>query len=136
TTPVPFPTPAALSASPSRRQRGLPYGSLDVPAGVAHLQLMGVRYYLAISPQAQARSDPDLTLLATTPPAQVTYKTGTTQRTWEVYEVKGSAEVAPLANLPAVVTGLRRGSQPWLNLAVPWYGHAARWDVPVAAVGP
>jgi uncharacterized membrane protein YeaQ/YmgE (transglycosylase-associated protein family) len=138
TTPYHFLNQSELSASPSRAERALPYGNLNVPGGVAHLQLMGVRYYLAISPQAQAqaRSNPDLTLLATTPPTDVAYKTGTEQRTWQIYEVKDSAEVAPLGNLPAVVTGVPRGSKPWLKMSVDWYEDPGRWDVPLAAGGP
>jgi len=138
TTPYHFINQSELSVSPSRAERGLPYGGLDVPSGVAHLQLLGVRYYLAISPQAQAqaRSDPDLALLTTTAPAEVAYKTGTEPRTWEIYEVKGSAEVAPLNDLPAVVTGLPRGAKPWLKMAVDWYQDPSRWDVPLAAGGP
>ena len=137
-TPYHFINQSELSASPSRAERGLPYGNLDVPAGIAHLQVLGVRYYMAISPQAQAqaRSDPDLVLLTRTPPAQVTYKSGTEQRSWEIYEVRGSAEVAPMTNLPAVVTGLSKGSKPWLKMAVDWYEDPARWDVPLAAGGP
>ena len=47
TTPFHFLTQVELSAAPSAAQRDLPYGSFDIDAGVRHLQLMGVRYYLA-----------------------------------------------------------------------------------------
>jgi hypothetical protein len=35
-----------------------------------------------------------------------------------------------------VVTGLPKGSKPWLKMAVDWYEDPARWDVPLAAGGP
>src|SRR3546814_18153630 len=52
-----------LSQAPSRAQRDMPYRDLDVDAGVEHMQLMGVRYYLARTPEAQAAAEanPDLT---------------------------------------------------------------------------
>ncbi len=49
TTPFHFLTQVELSAAPSAAQRDLPYGTFDIDAGVRHLQLMGVRYYLATS---------------------------------------------------------------------------------------
>ena len=52
TTPFHFLTQVELSAAPSAAQRDLPYGTFDLDAGVQHLQLMGVRYYLATSAQA------------------------------------------------------------------------------------
>ncbi len=63
TTPFHFLMQSELSAKPSRAQRDLPYRELDLDAGVQHLQLMGVKYYLARSPQAVAAADahPDLT---------------------------------------------------------------------------
>ena len=70
TTPFHFLTQVELSAAPSAAQRDLPYGSFDIDKGVRHLQLMGVRYYLATSAEATtaARAHPDLTELATSGP--------------------------------------------------------------------
>ncbi|MCA1841778.1 MAG: hypothetical protein LC792_01050, partial [Actinobacteria bacterium] len=125
TTPYHFLSAAELSKAPSDPQRDLPYRSLDVPAGVRHLQLLGTRYYMAFSPPAvaQAEADPDLRLID---------QTGS----WKVFEVSGSELVTPLRNQPAVLTGVGRGARPWLDASVNWYQDPSRWDVPLAAGGP
>ena len=66
TTPNHFLNQAELSAGPSEPEVGLPYGPLDVTLGVQHLQLLGVKYFMAESPQVQqqAAADPDLQLVA------------------------------------------------------------------------
>ncbi len=56
TTPFHFLNQSELSAVPSRAQRDLPYGPLDVARGVEHLQLMGVKYYLTTSETARAQA--------------------------------------------------------------------------------
>ena len=138
TTPYHFLNQSELSRAPSRAQRGLPYRDLDVRAGVAHLQLLGVKYYMVISPeaQAQARSNPDLDLVTTSGPWSVNYPDGTKQRTWEIYEVAGSSVVAPLEYEPVVVTDVPKGGRGWLDAAVDWYQDESRWDVHLAAAGP
>ena len=66
TTPYHFINQAELSVSPSEAVVGLPYGPLDVPLGIQHLQLLGVRYFMAFSPQIQqaAAADPTLRKVA------------------------------------------------------------------------
>ena len=55
--PFHFINQSELSPNPSPAQRDLPYPGFDMEAGIRHLQLMGVKYYLAASPQAvQARA--------------------------------------------------------------------------------
>ncbi len=70
TTPYHFLNQAELSVSPSEAMVGLDYSSLNVPAGIQHLQLLGVRYFMASSPQVQeaASADPSLRLVAETGP--------------------------------------------------------------------
>jgi hypothetical protein len=138
TTPYHFLNQSELSLHPSSAQRDLPYRSLDVAHGVEHLELLGVRYYMAVSPeaQAQAAAEPDLHLVATSGPWSVTYPDGVKQRTWQVYEVAGSALVAPLTNEPVVVRGVAKGAKEWLSMAVDWYQDPTRWSVPLAAGGP
>jgi hypothetical protein len=120
--------------------RDLPYRDLDIDKGVEHLKLLGVRYYLALSPEAQsaAEKNADLQLVAVTSPYSVTYSDGAKQRFWQIYEVRNTALVAPLANEPVVVEGLTgfNSKHPWLDAAVPWYQDSARWDIPLAADGP
>jgi hypothetical protein len=125
TTPYHFLNQSELSTTPSRAQRDLPYGPLDVDRGVAHLQLLGVRYYMAFSEAAvaQAKVDTNLTEVATT-------------GKWHVYEVKGADLVQPLTNLPAVVKGADAGGRTWQDMAVDWYVDPARWGVLRAAGGP
>jgi hypothetical protein len=142
TTPYHFLNQSELSKVPSRAQRSLPYRDLNVAGGVAHLQLLGVRYYMAISPDAQAQADvqPDLHLLTTSGPWPVTYTVNgaakVEQRTWKIYEVANSAQVTPLTELPNVVKGLPKGGKGWLTEAVNWYQDQSRWDVPLAVNGP
>jgi hypothetical protein len=137
-TPYHFLNQAELSNKPSSAQRDLPYKALDVEAGVKHLQLMGVRYYMAISPEAIAQADrtPELRLLDSSGPWNVSYPDGVKPRTWKIYEVADSAEVQPLQYQPAVVTGVAPNSRAWLDVAVPWYGNESAWNVPLAASGP
>ena len=138
TTPYHFLNQSELSTSPSRAQRDLPYRALDVRSGIEHLQLLGVRYYMALSDEAkaQARANPSLRLLTTSGPWSVTYTDGPKDRTWEIYEVADSDVVAPLEYEPVVMTGVDKGGREWLDAAVDWYQDSSRWAVPLAASGP
>jgi hypothetical protein len=136
TTPFHFLTQVELSASPSAAQRDLPYGGFDIDKGVSHLQLMGVRYYVATSAQATtaARGHPDLTELARSGP-------------WVVFEVADSDLVTPLENEPAVLDGVSDAQHDWIcrtkddagkcaGPAVVWYQDLAAQDVMLASSGP
>jgi hypothetical protein len=138
TTPYHFLNQSELSKDPSRAERDLPYRGLDVAHGVQHLQLLGVKYYMAISDEAKAQAsvNSDLTLLTTTTPFSVTYGQEVKQRSWSIYEVRDSAIVAPLKYAPTVVTGLKPGAKPWLQMVTAWYQDPSRFDHPLAASGP
>jgi len=136
TTPFHFLTQVELSAAPSAAQRDLPYGPFDIDKGVRHLQLMGVRYYLATSAQATtaARTHPDLTELETSGP-------------WVIFEVADSALVEPLENEPAVLDGQVDEQEEWIcdrlddedrcdGPAVRWYLDEDAHDVVLARSGP
>ena len=136
TTPFHFLVQVELSTNPSAAQRDLPYGHFDIAKGVDHLQMMGVRYYMATSDNAvaQARSHPDLTEVASSGP-------------WVIFEVADSPLVEPLANEPAVVEGLDGSHADWVELphdedgrfggpAIRWFNEPERWDVPIAESGP
>jgi hypothetical protein len=126
TTPFHFLNQSELSAVPSRAQRDLLYGPLDVDRGVEHLQLMGVRYYLTSSEatERQAEVNPDLTRIDESGP-------------WTIYEVAGSELVTPLTNQPAVLTDVGNGQDEWLGPAQDWYLDAPEaHDVLLAAGGP
>ncbi len=125
TTPYHFLNQSELSAAPSRAQRDLPYRNLDIDAGIRHLQLLGVRYYLAFSDQAVEAADehPDLTEVAVSEP-------------WHVYEIADSELVAPLTNEPAVLNGVTDAIHSWLPPSLDWYQDSSQWDVPLASSGP
>jgi MFS family permease len=145
TTPYHFINASELSLSPSDPDREVnsSYASSpNVPLGVEHLQMFGVRYYLAISPQTQqqANADPSLRLLRRMGPFPVTYTNGNNSSVrsdyWNIYQVLGSHLVTPLANQPVVMKGVSGGNQAWLNPSVAWYDNPARWSVYEAASGP
>ena len=115
-----------LTKDPIRVVQDLPYRSLDLGAGVEHLQLWGVRYYLAVTPEAKRQADarPELTRRARAGP-------------WTVYEVADAPLVAPLSNLPAVVKGIGRPGRSWSAIGVAFHQRQrSAWDVPLAATGP
>ncbi len=131
TTPYHFLDQAELSASPSNPQVGLNYGQLDVALGVKHLQMLGVKYYIAFSASvvAQANTDPSLQFVAQTrawPSPGVR---------WRVYLIKNSPLVEPLKTLPNVVPGLasRVG---WLNANTSWWLDPTMWRTVAASSGP
>ncbi|HUF33707.1 MAG TPA: hypothetical protein VMN58_10930 [Acidimicrobiales bacterium] len=138
TTPYHFLNQSLLSDRPSRAQRGLPYRDLDVAEGVEHLQLLGVRYYLAFSDRAVAQADDvdDLSLLATSESTEVRRNDELTEVTWHVYEVADADLVVPLAAEPVVLDDVSLGGKGWLDAAVPWYLDTSRRDVMLAADGP
>ncbi len=125
TTPYHFLMQSELSKQPSRAQRDLPYRDLDLTLGVKHMQLMGVRYYMAVSPEAiaAARAQPDLELIATSAP-------------WQIYRVADAPLVEPLAFQPAVIDRVPHTNGHWMDIAVPWFDDPSRWDVPLAEHGP
>ena len=144
TTPFHFLNAAELSVQPANPVRGLDYpSSPDVSEGIDHLIMNGDRYFMAETPtiEAAANADPKLKLIATVGPYPVTYTSGSTstvkQRTWDIYEILGSALVTPLQNQPVVMTGMdTRDPAVWLNAAESWYLNPARWDVYETAAGP
>jgi hypothetical protein len=125
TTPYHFLNQSELSTAPSRAERGLDYGPLDVHLGVSHLQMLGVRYYIAFSQAAvqQAAAEPALTPVATS-------------GVFHVYEVAGSQLVQGLAYQPAVVKDAPVGGKAWQDMAESWYLDPDRQDVYLAADGP
>lgn len=153
TTPYHFLDASELSLRPADPERGLDYSKTtlltpsgsstpDVAAGVAHLQMLGVKYYMALTPetQVQADADPDLTQVGSVGPYPVSYTSnGTTsvlQRTWKIYKVANAQKVAPLTNQPVVMKGTSSGGDAWLNASESWYLDPSRSDVLEAASGP
>ncbi|MDP8928598.1 MAG: hypothetical protein M3O70_08510, partial [Actinomycetota bacterium] len=125
TTPYHFLNASELSAKPSNPQRGLPYATLNVANGVKHLQMMGVRYYMAFSAEAvaQAAGEPDLSLVAAS-------------GAWQIYEVADSALVQPLDAEPVTFTDVPAQGPGWEEAAVDWYMDFSAHGVLRAASGP
>ena len=138
TTPYHFLNQAELSATPSEAMVGLDYTALDVPAGIEHLQLLGVRYFMASSPQVQAAAsaDPSLMEVAKMGPSTSSQAGVSTTTTWKIYEVLDSPLVTGLTNLPAVEKGIGASQSSWLSPSESWYDDPARWNVFLAQSGP
>jgi 6-pyruvoyl-tetrahydropterin synthase related domain len=140
TTPFHFINQSELSVNPSDAvdSTAFQYEGLNVPLGIRHLQMLGVRYFLAASStvEAAAARDPNLTQLASTGPWPTSYNGQSLDTTWKVYEVKQSALVRPLANRPIVWTGVTPAQSSWLGPAATWYDTPANWDVVPASGGP
>ena len=149
TTPYHFLNQAELSVSPSEAVVGLPYGALTVPLGVQHLQMLGVRYFMAASPQVQqeAGADPTLRLVATGGPWAATYDGQRLDTTWKVYLVAHAGLVTPLPDEPAVLAGVGQGQTTWLGRigvgdaltpgpSLRWYLDPAAWRTELTAGGP
>jgi len=142
TTPFHFLNQAELSAQPSEavvaQTTGLQYGPLDVSLGIEHLQLLGIKYFLASSSsvEAQAAVDPALTLVATSGPWRTAYQGQEIVTTWKVYEVHHAPLVRALTKTPDVLTATGAGQNSWLPVAQKWYADPSRWDQQLTAGGP
>jgi hypothetical protein len=145
---------ATLTTEPSNAVRGLPYRTFaDFDLGVRYLQLLGMRYYAATSPQAKAAAaaNPALHEVATVPDLD-----GLAPNGWTIYEVADAPTVAPLEYEPVVAVGLHEApnwkcegrEQPaegtpgvaelsaWECLAVPWFDDPDALDRPLTDDGP
>jgi hypothetical protein len=130
TTPYHFLMQDELSWSPSNAQRDMPYGpgsptADDFDRGVAHLQMTGVKYYMAINPGMQALAD-----------AHTSLRQVATSGPWKVYEVKDAPLVQGLANRPAVLSGQPTTGHPWQDVSVCWWVNRSDWDVVLTDGGP
>jgi hypothetical protein len=131
TTPYHYLDQSELSVAPSDPQVGLDYGSVNVGEGVRHLQMLGVKYYMAFSPAviAEAKADPQLKLVATTrdwpaPGVQ-----------WRIYLIKNSPMVEPLTSTPNVVANISSQAD-WLSANQTWWLTPSLQKVYAASSGP
>ena len=125
TVPYHFLMQAELSAAGSQPQRDLVYPGFDIDAGVRHLQLLGVKYYLAVTPTAVAAASrhPDLREIAASGP-------------WHVYEVADAPTVSAMTYEPVVAKGMGESQADWLPTASAWFLDRTKLDVPLADGGP
>ncbi|MGD0742635.1 MAG: 6-pyruvoyl-tetrahydropterin synthase-related protein [Acidimicrobiales bacterium] len=132
---------AELSLQASNPVVGLPYRSLDVADGIRHLQLTGVKYFLADSPtvEADAARDRALVAVASTPESPDVVDGNTTEVSshprWVLYLIRDSALVVPLHYEPIVEAGLTK-TQWQVTTAIAWYQDPQYWPVPIVSGGP
>jgi hypothetical protein len=125
TVPYHFLMQAELSTRGSNPQRELVYPTFDIDTGVKHLQMLGVRYYLAstVSAVDAASRQPDLTLIAVSGP-------------WHIYQVANSDPVQALTMEPVVAEGLGNDQWGWMPTSTAWFERPDLFDVPIARSGP
>lgn len=157
TTPFHFLMQSALSSSPSRAQREMPYPSFDLDLGIRQMQMLGVRYYMASSDQAITAAEADRRLEKL---ADRTFDAadGGANR-WAVFEVSDVHLVEGLANKPVVLEDANDHIDGWVYAAdrlepteaqieagnpgsktagpaVDWFMSPQGWDVFLASSGP
>jgi hypothetical protein len=131
TTPYHYLDQAELSVSPSDPQVGLDYGPLNIDKGVRHLQMLGVKYFMAFSPAviSEATADPQLQLVATTK------KWPAPGVQWRIYLIKNSPMVEPLTHTPNVVANISSQAE-WLAANQTWWLDSNLQKVYGAMTGP
>lgn len=152
TTPFHFLVQSELSEKPSRPQRfdshlgfaQSPYSGFDLDRGLDHLQMLGVRYYMAFTPTAKAAADAEaakpegerrLTFLDESPWADEDGN-GEPDGSWKVYEVADVTLVEPLEVEPVVWTDVTDDIYDYVKPAVDWFNDPDAWDVLRATDGP
>jgi hypothetical protein len=103
TTAYHFLTVSECGVHPSNPVRGLVYGTIstDFDLCVKHLQMLGVRYLMLWTSQAEhlANANPQLTLVKTIPDVD-----GQDPKGWKVYQVADSDQIVGMSTIPFVVT--------------------------------
>ncbi len=140
TTPYHFINQNELSVNPSDavNSSDFEYLGLNIPLGIQHLQLLGVRYFLASSAtvEAAAAQDPNLTQVDSSGPWDTSYNGQTLDTTWKVYKISDSSIIKPLTDRPVVWTGVKPAQTTWLKPSATWYDTPSEWNVVPAAGGP
>ncbi|MEI8127621.1 MAG: hypothetical protein WCG86_07395 [Actinomycetota bacterium] len=131
TTPYHFLDQAELSASPSNPQTGLPYGNFDDALGIQHLQMLGVKYYLAFSSEAVSAAKANKSLRDITPPRPTTSPASA----WRIYEILSSPLVEGVRLSPLVNPHLASRSA-WLAANTQWWLRNSNQDQMLASSGP
>lgn len=140
-TPYHFLNQAELSVAPSEamaEENGLEYGGLDIPLGIQHLQLLGVKFFMASSEVVEqaANADPALERIATSGPWHTLYEGSYYDTTWDIYLVHDSQIVTPLANQPVVLQGVGNSQAQWLPVSTTWYANPSSWNIQMTQGGP
>ncbi|MGA1297796.1 MAG: 6-pyruvoyl-tetrahydropterin synthase-related protein [Ilumatobacteraceae bacterium] len=130
TTPYHFLAAGAMSKQSSNPVRELRYVNNDAATGIRYLQSLGIRYYMAVTPEAIDEAD---ALSASTGELVEISRSGP----WKIYEVSNSEIVVSLETQPIVVEE-RGGDQRerWLELGTSWLQNPDEWSALPAADGP
>jgi hypothetical protein len=144
TSPYHFLDQSELSLAPDYAMSNLPYNysGPDISMGVGHLQMFGIKYYLAMSSQIESMADanPDLTLIDETGPWQMTYSGQSETVTWDLYEVTNASIVSPLQYVPNIINKLPQSKfvnlSNWTVAALPWFLNSEQWPVVLVDKGP
>lgn len=130
TTPYHFLAAGAMSKQSSNPVRELRYVNNDATTGIRYLQSLGIRYYMAVTPEAIEEAD---ALSGSTGELVEIARSGP----WKIYEVSNSDIVVPLDSRPVVVEE-RGGDQRerWLELGTSWLQNPEEWNALPAADGP
>jgi hypothetical protein len=133
TTPFHFLVQSELSQKPSRPERfdchlgfdESPYRDFDLDAGIKHLQMLGVKYYMALTDasKAAAATDSRLKLVGESGP-------------WQVFEVADIDLVEPLKNEPVVWDDVHDDIYSWARPSIDWFNDESEWNVLRASSGP
>ena len=126
TTPYHFLSAAALSKQSSNPVRELRYVNNDASRGVEHMEMLGIRYFMAYTSEAiaQANEQPELSLVASSGP-------------WQVYELSNLSIVEPITVEPVVVNQ-REGDarERWLEIGTSYFQNSSEWNALPVADGP
>ncbi len=140
TTPFHFILAGEMALNPSNPIPGLRYHNFAMERGIRHMELYGIRYYVAFNEEAAEKADGfgELTLVAESPP-------------FRVYELAGVELVVPASHQPAVYAapdgglGTRllgmvgaggAGGPSFNDIALEWYDDLSLIDRWIVAEGP
>lgn len=117
TTPYHFISAAALSKQSSNPVRELRYDNNDPVKGVKYMQMLGIKYYMAFTPEAVQKADTvaDLVKVGQSGP-------------WHIYELEDLQLVEALDTVPVVINerpGDRR--ERWLEIGTSYFQHLEEW---------
>ena len=126
TTPYHFLAAAALSKQSSNPVRELRYVNNKASIGVEHMKMLGIRYFMAYTPEAiaEANAQPELKRVASSGP-------------WQVYALESIELVEALSTQPVVVKK-RDGDarERWLEIGTSYFQNTQEWSALPVAGGP
>ena len=143
TTPFHFIMQDELSAKCSCAQRfdifgrtDTVYTGFDIDKGIKHMQMLGIRYYLADSERAKTAADADPRLKLIASYGKPSTANPAVNGPYNVYQVADAPLVRGLDHLPEVWTDVTDNIHDWAGPASRWFQDPSRFDVVPATSGP